>query len=121
MRKFVFIMSIILTLGTVRCSDDQVETNACASSDPIGDVPWIAELKKSMTNCACEISLIKGTYQGQTVFFIALTDPLCNGIDTPTLYNCEGKKVREFSDSIVDQNDLRDNVTRDHVVYRCKT
>lgn len=70
MRKFTFVTFIILTVCSVGCNDDKnVETNACTTTESIDKVPWIIDLKKSMTNCTCEISLIKGTYKAQTVFF----------------------------------------------------
>jgi hypothetical protein len=119
MRIFIVLMMLILT---VSCSDDKnVDTNVCTTTGSIDNVSWIAGLKKTMTNCSCEISIIKGTYEGQTVIFIALTDPLCDGIDTPTLYNCEGKEMRSFTDSAADQKELFDKVTRDSVLYRCKS
>ncbi|HPH47326.1 MAG TPA: hypothetical protein PKU83_09965 [Chryseolinea sp.] len=49
-----------------------------------------------------------------------LTDSVCNGIDTPTLYNCEGVEVGTFTTSEADQNDLTENVIRDNILYRCK-
>ena len=116
----VFVTSVILTMGAAGCTDHKFDTNACTSADSIEGVVWIEELKESMTNCTCEISIIKGTYEGQAVIFIALTDPVCNGIDTPTLYNCEGKEVRSFTTSAADQKELREKVTRDTVMYRCK-
>ena len=119
-KVIVFVMSVILTLGVAGCTDDKFDTNACTSADSIDGVAWIEELKESMTNCTCEISIIKGTYEDQTVIFIALTDPLCNGIDTPTLYNCQGKEIRSFTTSTADQKELREKVTRDTAMYRCK-
>jgi len=122
MRKIIGVMLITLTIGSVSCNDeDKLATNACTPTVSIDDVPWIAALKKTMTNCTCEISIIKGTYQGQTVIFIALTDPSCDGIDTPVLYNCVGNEIKTFTDSPSDQKELHDNVTRDSVLYRCKT
>ncbi len=115
MRIFILLMLLMLTLS---CSDN---TNVCATTGSIDDFPWIAKLKKSMTNCSCETSIIKGKYNNQTVIFIASTDPQCLGIDTPTLYNCEGKEIRSFTDSVADQKELSDKLTRDSVLYRCKS
>jgi hypothetical protein len=123
MTKLIFIISIILLIaaGFIGCHNSKnVDTNACAANDPMEEVPWIEELKTSMTNCSCEISIIKGTYRGQTVVFTALTDPLCNGISTPILYNCEGKEITRFTDSPSDQEELRNNVRRESILFRCK-
>ncbi len=116
-----FFATLLLPLLIVSCNDDKKSnTNACNSTESIDKVQWLEELKESMTDCSCERSIIQGTYQSQTVFFIALTDPLCNGIDTPTLYNCEGIEVRAFTTSQSDQEDLSENVARDTVLYQCK-
>ncbi len=73
-----------------------------------------------MTHCSCETSIIKGTYYNETVIFIALTDPLCDGIDRPTLYCCDGTAIKTFTSSAADQKELTEKVTLDEVSYRCK-
>lgn len=121
MKKFTFVISIVLAISSVSCNHDKsIVTNACTLPMSVDNVPWLVELKKTMTNCTCEISIIKGTYEGQPVIFIGLTDPLCDGIDTPTLYNCDGNVIRSFTSLPSDQKDLRNKVTRDTVLYRCK-
>jgi len=115
------ILVLFLSAMLVGCSKNDKEhdtQNACKSADPL-EVSWIKEIKNSLTNCSCEISIIQGTYDGQTVFFTALTDPACDGIDTPTLYNCNGNIVRIFT--MHDYTDFYTKVTRDNVLYRCKT
>src|SRR5687767_5941401 len=99
MRNSIFLITIIVLAN---CSDDKT-INACNSPAPL-DIPWLAELKESMTNCSpCELSIFKGTFEGTTVIFIATTDSRCNTIETPTLYNCEGIEIRSFTDSATDQ------------------
>jgi hypothetical protein len=121
MTKHIFALSIILTAISTSCHDDKkLAINACTPDISIDDVPWLMQLKKTLTNCTCEMSIIKGTYLGQTVFFTGLTDPTCDGIDTPTLYGCEGNEIRSFTTSRPDQEELHDKVTRDGVLYRCK-
>ena len=122
MKKIIFAISIILAFGSVSCTDDKKnDSTACKATLSIDSTPWIIDLKKSLTNCSCEISIIKGTYNSQTVIFVAITDPVCNSTNTPTLYNCEGKAIRSFTASTTDQKELRDNVTWDTVLYRCKS
>jgi hypothetical protein len=118
MRMFIL---LVLLIQTVSCNDECEDTKVCTLTGSIDDIPWIVELKESMTNCTCEVSIIKGTYNGETVIFIALTDPVCNGINAPTLYNCEGQEIRSFTNSEADQKELLNHVTRDSVLYRCKS
>lgn len=111
----------VLLLLTISCNDEKnADTNVCSETTPIDEIPWIEDLKNSLSNCTCEISIIKGTYDGQTVIFTAHTDPRCNSVETPTLYNCDGEKIRSFTDSVADQKELSDKVTHDRVLYTCK-
>lgn len=116
--KYCFLLVALLL--AVSCDDNDDHGKKCTFDDSIDSYPWIMELKNSMTNCTCEISIIQGTYRQQTVVFMALTDPLCNGIDTPILYDCDGRPIKSFSNTASDQKELTDKVTRDKVLYRCK-
>lgn len=118
--KYKF-LPLVVTLALFSCNDlnnDTEGTNACTADDPM-EISWIKDLQNTLTDCTCEISVIRGTYDGQTVFFTALTDPLCDGIDTPTLYDCNGDIVRTFTWD--DYQEFYSEVTRDEVLYRCKT
>ena len=122
MKISVFMLSIILAVLVSSCCHEvePMQKNACTGEFEPDEIGWITNLKNSMTNCTCEMSLFKGTYQGETVFFIELTDPVCDGINTPTLYSCTGEEIRTFTTSLADQKDLYEDVTRDDVVYSCK-
>jgi len=118
MKKLILCLAIGLLLFN-GCRYDKMANTECNSNNPTEDFAWLKAIKNTMTNCSCEISIIQGTYNNQTVFFTALTDALCDGINIPTLYDCEGKVVRVFTSA--DYRDFNDNVTRDKVLYRCKT
>jgi hypothetical protein len=118
MKKFILILTTSLLL--LSCDVFDKQTNAeLISANPMEDYAWLKVMKTTMTNCSCEISIIQGTYNRRTVFFIALTDILCDGIDMPTLYDSNGKAVRTFTST--DYREFYDHVTRDKVLYRCKT
>jgi hypothetical protein len=110
------LLIVLISIIIVSCKKET--QNACKSDNPIENITWIKELKSSMTQCNCELSIIQGTYNHQAVFFIATTDPLCDGIDTPSLYDCNGNVVRSFN--MNDYHDFYTLVTRDKVLYRCK-
>jgi hypothetical protein len=51
-------------------------------------------------NCgeyACKVSILKSQYEGETVFYTLTNDSLCNSVGVRDLYNCFGKKVKEFT------------------------
>jgi hypothetical protein len=41
--------------------------------------------------------ILQGTYDGQTVFYVSVTDPICNGMQTITRLYCEGKLVKTIT------------------------
>lgn len=111
------ILSFLILLVLAGCNDSP-ETNACTE---IGtNIPWLNNLKNSIKNCTCQTSVVRGTYNNQTVFYITITDPACNFAGTPTLYTCEGEKVKDFTISLIDQQDMIDNLQINEILYTCK-
>ena len=111
------ILLIFLLLISFSCKkDDSDSTNACAGDNPL-EADWMAEIKNSLGECTCELSILQGTYEGETVFYLALTDPLCDGIYTPVLMDCEGNTVKTYS--IDEFEDFLEEVTYEKAIYRC--
>lgn len=114
------ILTILISLFLIAgCSKENVQDNQiCTLTDPMNELVWLKDLKNTLTNCSCEMSIIQATYKKQTVFYTAMTDMLCDGIQSYTLYNCEGKiievipsdKVQSFMADVTDVKNL----------YRCK-
>ena len=125
-KKIAFMKKLgaILILGILfmGCTKDATvdTTNACTSANPIEEVGWLKSMKESIVNTksACETSIVQGTYNNQTVFFTMITDPLCNSINMPTLYSCEGKVVRTFTEA--DYREFSEKVTSVKVLFRYK-
>ena len=92
---------MILTF-LVSCSDQDDEAidlqSACTAEDPL-EPEWmqvlIAELECG--KYSCRVSVLTTTYEGETVFYTQMTDPLCNGVNQVDLYNCVGEKIEEFT------------------------
>ena len=122
MKQTILTVAVMLSFAFSCCDDGATaKANTCGVSDPMEDLHWMSGLKASLTNCSCEMSIIRGRYMDKTVFFVALTDPLCDGIDTPTLYECNGNVVRSFTDAPADQKEFYEKVSWDEVLYRCKS
>ena len=119
-KKKFFCFFLLMGIYLFGCEKSDKETlNACRSTDPLENVIWLKTIKNELTNCYCEMSIIQGKYNNQTVFYVALTDPLCNGISTPTLYDCDGNIIRTFT--MNDFQEFYKNVNAEKVLYRCKT
>jgi hypothetical protein len=116
MKIIPFVITFILL---VNCSKyEKMTVNACNTDNPMENIDWLKAMKDSLTNCSCQISIVQGTYRNQTVFYLALTDPLCNGVFIPTLLNCNGQAVKKFTQA--DIKDFYHQVTMDTVLYNCK-
>jgi PBP1b-binding outer membrane lipoprotein LpoB len=117
MKHFFIILAISILFAGCSKEKDQ-NKQICNLADPINELPWLKEIKNSLTNCSCQISIFQVTYDQQTVFYTAMNDPLCDGVQTYTLYNCEGKVVEVIpSDKI---QAFQTKVTDVKNLYRCK-
>ena len=114
--KNLFILIFAATLFSCNCEDDDDPAiNACISSDAINEIPWLINLKNSIDNCSCQTSVMKGTYGLQTVYFVLMNDPLCNGIGTIDLFNCKGEPV-----GTIELAEFAEQGKIDTVLYSCK-
>lgn len=117
MKHLIFIFTAALLLSS--CKSEQIEVkNACNSGNPMDEVIWLKNLKSSIDKSACDVSIVQGTYNNQTVFFTLITDPLCNSVNMPTLYNCEGDIVRTFN--INDYKEFNNLVKTVKILYHSK-
>ena len=109
---------LLVSLLMANCSDEKDCSNACNCDNPLKKFTWLQDLKNTITDGVCEVSLLQGTYNGQTIFYIQMTDPFCEAIDTPTLYNCDGELVRIFT--FEDHQDFYTEVTMTKTLYTSK-
>jgi hypothetical protein len=117
MKKLCFFIVMFFLL--VQCGKDDKETaNACNTDNPMETIDWLKAMKDSLTNCSCQISIVQGTYRNHPVFYLALTDPLCDGVLIPTLVDCNGKVVKKYNET--DIEDFYHQVSIDTVLYSCK-
>lgn len=113
---FAILVAMLVVAG---CSKEQDQNKQmCKLSDPLTELAWLNDMKNSLTNCSCEMSIIQATYKDQTIFYTAMTDMLCDGIQSYTVYNCEGKVVEVISsDKILS---FQATITDVKILYRCK-
>jgi hypothetical protein len=118
MRKLILPLVIALLAG---CSDDDkcLQTTACGITGQFEELSVFKSLKESITNCSCITSILMGTYEGETVFYVAVTDPTCDSIFAPTLYNCDGEIVRVFENTLEEQSEFFEKVVDRRSLYDC--
>lgn len=118
MKKLSLILLVLFF--AVSCGkDDDSNKSACNYTNPIEELSWLKAIKNSMTNCSCEMSILQATYNQQTVFYVSMTDPLCDGLQTTILLNCEGKIVEVIQPEKFQE--FLSKITSIRNLYRCKT
>jgi len=118
-------LALILLLAAIAgCndSDERFSENACPTAETLNHFPWVHRLTEMADSfCAsCEHSLAIGTYNDETVIYLMMNDPLCNGIFLGPLHNCKGQIVKYFSSSTSDQEEFKNKVNLDSILYRCQ-
>jgi hypothetical protein len=113
--KNVSLLCLVTILFGCTCEDHSPAINACTFDDPINEVQWLSDLKNSITNCTCTTSVMQGTCESKTVYFVLINDPLCNTGGSVVLYNCKGQPI-----STIDVSQFVDLVKIDTTLYSCE-
>jgi hypothetical protein len=114
MKKLVLIFAAIVLIMSCEKHD-----NTCGCDDPLQDLAWLNELKSSITNCSCQVSIFQATYNKETVFYAIMNDPLCNSFGQIVLLDCEGNSLKVYELPLGDT--FSNEVTDPKVLYTCKT
>ena len=117
--KKTFILFITIFFAASCGKDENTSKSTCDLTNPIEELSWLKEMKNTMTNCSCEMSIVQATYNNQTVFYTMMIDPLCDGVQTIILYDCEGKIEKTIANSEI--SSYKAEETNMKVLYRCKT
>jgi len=91
----------------------------CNCNNPLEDLVWLKELKLSYTNCTCKTSIIQASYNGKTVFYPIMNDPLCNSYQEIHLYDCTGTSIKVYLPPL--DETFSNEVTDRKELYSCKT
>lgn len=108
---------LVFLFFTLIISCEKTE-KVCDCVNPIEDLAWLNELKSSFTNCYCEMSIFQASYEEHTVFYVAMTDGLCDGYYPIILLDCNGEKLKTY-----EPNDpaLSSEISNREVISRCKS
>jgi hypothetical protein len=101
MKKILFYVSVC-ALILVSCKNNENPIPECSVENPLEELEWLKEIKNSLNNCTCQISILQGKYRESTVFYLMITDPLCNSVFQVTLWDCNGNVVKEYKSEDAD-------------------
>lgn len=121
MKNLYLIVALLFT--GVACQDDDPATgeeNSCGGRVALTDMPVVKDLRESIDNCSCTTSIFSAYYDEQPVFYIAVTDPLCDAVFAPALYNCQGEVVRQFENTLEQHEEFYNLVTDRNIIYSCE-
>ena len=121
----ITILSVLISCFLVAsCSndDDQNDGLICNPTEPFEELDWLLDLRDSIDNCACEVSIRMGQYEGNTVFYKTMTDASCNWQFETDLYNCNGDIIKKYRYSEEQPNvfeKFSEEVTEQENLYSC--
>ena len=107
-------LALILLLIVISCRKDN---NTCGCKDPLTDLSWLSELKNSITNCTCEVSIFQATYKKETVFYTIMSDPLCNSNANIAIADCKGTILKIYTSAA---GEFSDEVSDRKLLYKCQ-
>jgi hypothetical protein len=111
---YFFIFGIVF----IGCDKDEKTLPDCDFDNPIEDLGWLKEVKNSLNNCTCQISIFQAQYAGKTVFYQLMNDPACNSVFGVELWDCNGDIVKEYKRG--DQDIFASEVVSGEIIYSCK-
>ena len=115
-RLLVFILIIFLT----GCEKEDETGNVCNPENPF-QMEWFSEWIEELQQCACTISIFQAEYDGGTVFWQLMTDPLCQAVvHEIRVYSCTGSELIVL-DNYNDLMEFHKQVSDMKIVYNCPT
>jgi len=119
LKKTALLSVVVITLCAFSCEHVEcgceAPPSACDTNDPVSHFQWLIDMKNSFTNCECQMSIMKGKYQNQTVFYALMNDPLCNGAQSIVLLSCRGEEIKTFESLAAAGDDLKP----EGAIYTC--
>lgn len=116
--KILIYYALIATFFLLSCNKKENSPSDCKIENPLIELNWLNDLKNSLTNCTCQISIMQAEYNGTTVFYTIMNDPVCDAVQDIKLYDCNGNVVKEYRYNEFDV--FAKEVTNQHSIYSCK-
>ena len=117
MKRLVIIIILACFLG---CSKEDETSNECNPENPF-KMAWFSDWIADLQLCACTVSIFQAEYEGETVFWQLMTDPLCQGvIKDIQVYCCKGCELlilEDYDDLVLFQKEVKNM----KIIYNCPT
>lgn len=101
--KYIHYFFFIFILISASCNKDETDNTEdiciCGVDNALEDLEWLKNLKNSITNCSCQVSILEGIYNENMVYYVLMNDPLCNSYFNTALINCNGEVVKTYEGS----------------------
>ena len=98
---------LILFLGFSSCDASKNDTSQCGVQNPLEDLAWLKEVKESLKDSDVEKTIYQASYKKEAVFYLMITDPRVRLAFGVTLWDCEGKVIREFKSGEYEEFDTQ--------------
>lgn len=97
------ISGLLISMLLLACSGKGSSTKAaCGVDNPIEDLAWLKtytqQVDASSEELSRYLSVVQGTYNGETVFIFDNCCPICSVVIS--VYDCEGKSIGLLNDTI---------------------
>lgn len=113
--SFFLVLGLILTA----CNKNEAIIPECNVENPLEELAWLNDIKIYLDegDCVCTQSIFEGKYKEKTVFFVLLSDPLCDGIFNAALRDCNGEVVKHYGEG--ESNLFAEEVEITENLYEC--
>ncbi|WPR76300.1 hypothetical protein [Algoriphagus sp. NG3] len=89
---YPILFCLVLSFG---CKDNEDPATACGVSDPMNDLPWLVEMKESLSQGGMGDSfyILQAKYKGKRVFYKGSCCPQCSTM--LVFYDCDGNGIND--------------------------
>ena len=113
--KQIVIAAVIIFFG---CNEEPELTEKCNPDNPL-EMHWMAEWIGELQHCGCTTSVFQGEYDGGTVFWHLITDPLCQTIiENIPVFNCLGDEILLLNNNN-DWQEFSSKITERKIIFVC--
>lgn len=85
---------VAFLIASFQSCDKDGKVDACGVGDPLEDLAWLADIKKSIEANTYAAQITMYTYQGQQIFFVEECMNCTDGLIE--VYSCEGEEICVF-------------------------